>query len=690
MAARSRVMQTEIMANEWMSRVAGCMATALLVAVAACDEGGEDAPCDRGSPEAAEHACVPGPDQVAGNLIMLDDNGAWSWFQDERAIVDTVGERLVFSAVANGLGHGGAQRDADVDVTTFELATGRRSRVTLANVPTRGVGDDHNAAALWQRPDGRYVAMYTGHLHHRDGLPMSFYRIATMPHDGRGWGPERIFTWPTNDTIDPIRHDATYSNLLYLAAEDRLYNIARASDRAPSLMVSDDWGEGWRYGGKLSVTDEIGQAAQYSNGYFKLSSNGVDRFDFIANEHHPEHHDTSIYHGFVRGGRSYDGHGNLVDDDIFDEDAPAPADLAPVWITEGVAEGARHHAWPTDLERDADGNLYALFTTRHGTSSTATFPGQDDHRLLYGRFDGVRWRVAEVAKLGGPLYPSEPDYTGLGAIHPNDPRRIYVSTPIDPRSGIPTAAHEIYEGVTDDDGASWTWRAITWSSTVDNLRPIVPAWDEDHTAVLWLRGTYLSMRSYDLSVVGILDRSSCESTSRITYVDANERNTRRADGSPLGTAVATAAGTVDDRWLWRRAVGNAGTVFSSNEQGDEDAPPLQTTLGRLSAGTYDVFVLHWANPGGDFRIRAGLTSAEMLVLRSKASQLAVPAHFEDGTTVTRTAGAVRMYRSYVGRVELEAGESIEVLVDDTGGGALAQTWYDGLGYARVSRAATCR
>lgn len=688
MAARPGMMKTEPMSNDSPAlgslpaalRILGARALALLAAASACDM--EEATTD--------HAWASAPDRVAGNLIMLDENGGWSWFQDERVIHDAEGQQLVFSSVANYVGHAGERRDADVDVTTFALATGRRTRVAVSNVPTRGVGDDHNAAALWQRPDGRYLAMYTGHLYHRHGVPESFYRITTSPSDGSGWGPEHTFAWPANDTIEPIDDDVTYSNLLYLSAEDRLYNIARAADRTPSIMVSDDRGATWRYAGKLSVTDADGQQGQYSNGYFKLSSNGVDRFDFIATEHHPWHFNTSIYHGYVHGGRTYAGNGNLVDDDIFDEVAPEPAQLASVWRASEVADTSYHHAWTVDLERDEHGGLYALFTTRYGRSIASEFPGDADHRLFYGRFDGSQWHTTELAKMGGPLHPHQKDYTGLGAIHPNDPNKVYVSTPFDPRYGSQTPQYEIYEGVTRDGGASWAWTAITCNSTVDNLRPIIPAWDASHTAVLWLRGRYRHMRAYDLGVVGIIDRSGCESTSRITYVDADESNTTLADGSPLGATAGAWRGRADDRWHERHGFGNAGRVLASNEGGDEDAPRLRTRLDGLAAGTYDVFVFQWAHPAEDWRIQAGLSTSDMLVLRQKASQLATPDHFEDSADVTLLGGSARMYRAYVGRADVPAAGTIDVLVDDVGGGGVQRTWYDGLGYARVSTSTECR
>jgi hypothetical protein len=67
------------------------------------------------------------------------------------------------ASVANASGNDGEQRDADLDVTAFNPCTGTAVTSTLANIPTHDRGDDHNVAALWQRPDGRYLAVYTGH-----------------------------------------------------------------------------------------------------------------------------------------------------------------------------------------------------------------------------------------------------------------------------------------------------------------------------------------------------------------------------------------------------------------------------------------------------------------------------------------------------------------------------------------------
>jgi hypothetical protein len=78
---------------------------------------------------------------------------------------------------------------------------------------------------------------------------------------------------------------------------------------------------------------------------------------------------------------------------------------------------------------------------------------------------------------------------------------MYMSSTVDPRYESILKAHEIFKGVTNDGGRSWSWSPITSNSRMDNLRPIVPIWNEGHVALVWMRGTYRSMHDYDLDIV---------------------------------------------------------------------------------------------------------------------------------------------------------------------------------------------
>jgi hypothetical protein len=168
-------------------------------------------------------------------------------------------------------------------------------------------------------------------------------------------------------------------------------------------------------------------------------------------------------------------------------------------------------AWPTDLQLDADGRPYAIFTVRANDEPKGKASDDDepkrrsiDHRFVYARFDGARWVVHPIAGAGGSLLRTEPDHTGLAALHPRDPDTLFISTPIDPRDGQTTPHYEIYKGVTRDSGATWAWTPMTWRSPVDNLRPIVPVWESDRTALVWLRGKMTAPTAFALAVVGLI------------------------------------------------------------------------------------------------------------------------------------------------------------------------------------------
>jgi hypothetical protein len=108
-----------------------------------------------GTPEA-----LPAPEMVRGEVIVFNDNGAWLWFEDERAVVDQASGTLLVSSVANAAGSGGVDRDGSVELVTYNLASGTADQVVLhAGLEA----DDHDSAALYVRADGRIVAMYSRH-----------------------------------------------------------------------------------------------------------------------------------------------------------------------------------------------------------------------------------------------------------------------------------------------------------------------------------------------------------------------------------------------------------------------------------------------------------------------------------------------------------------------------------------------
>ena len=636
--------------------------------------------CSSGNGPSGTDAPLPEGDAVAGTLVHVTANGAWCWYQDERVVVDTAAHTIILGSVAHGNSIGGAARNGDVDVHSLDLQTGRRRHAILRDrlLAPNNQGDDHMAPALWQRPDDRLLAMYAGH--NNDYL--SRYRRSRAPHDITAWGPEQTFDW---DERIPGGSDmeVTYSNLLYLSAEDRLYNFARTDNRSPNVMVSDDGGASWAYGGKLTYTEET---VGYVNGYFKYATNGVDRIHFVATEHHPRDYSNSIYHGYVEDSASYASDGTLVDDNIFDQDAPPPDAFTTVFDAGTVVEGdTMTHAWTVDLHLSADGRPYTVFQTRANGSTR-------DHRFFYARHDGTQWRTHHLGRAGPGLDEREQDYIGLIALDPNALNTVYASTPVDPRSGDSLGTREIFRGVTPDQGATWTWTALTKHSEAQNLRPVVPDWDAPGTAVFWMRGRYQWQHDYDTAIVGLIDRPG-EQRGPVRYHDAAPGNTRLAEGGALAaTGPAPGPGPSDDRWHERSGIGG-GRVLTAGERGAEDAPALRTVVAPERPGTYDVWAYFWADPAADWRLQAGLEGHTPVLARQISAQRVAPGAVEG--LPARRADSTFLYQMYVGRADVQAGDSIAVRVDDHGLGSdearpdaegAHRTWYDGLGVARVQRA----
>ncbi|HMD61118.1 MAG TPA: BNR-4 repeat-containing protein [Opitutaceae bacterium] len=441
----------------------------------------------------AQPECAAGG--PAGDLIVFNDNGAWCWYQDERVVVDRANGTILAASVAAGEGANGADRAGDVDVASYDLSSGRTSRFVLHHHLL--AQDDHNTPALLIRPDGRYLAVYSKH----NSEKLTYWRASVRPHDAGEWLPERAFDWTPHLAAADAADNVTYSNVFYLSAEKRAYNFARAVNRDPSILVSADQGDSWSYGGKLLTEPRLG----YVNGYTKYASNGIDRVDFIATEHHPRDFNNSVYHGYVRDGRLHKSDGTVVHDNVFGGGGVSQTRLTKVFSAGSVWNGeTMTHAWTMDLHTDGAGRPVCLLSCRANDEPDNT--NYLDHRFFYARFDGSAWHVHQLAKAGACLWPAEQDYTGLAALNPNNPNEVYASTAIDPRDGAALKVHEIFKGVTSDAGATWSWTPVTWDSPVDNLRPTVAIWDAGDTALLWLRGTMSRSQHYNCAIVGVIWR----------------------------------------------------------------------------------------------------------------------------------------------------------------------------------------
>jgi hypothetical protein len=431
-------------------------------------------------------APAPAPAQktnyVAGTLVELNDNGAWSWFSEDRALVQD--SKLIVGSVRSVGTFNGGKDDPDwgnVEVAVYDLAAGTTRRAVLHRHFEQ---DDHNDPALLALPDGRLLALYSKH-----GQERKIYARFSEPGNPLAWGPAAEIVTPGKDGAPFKADNVTYNNLIRLPS-GRLYDFHRGVRLDPNYLVSDDGGQTWKYGGHLLM----GKGG-YSP-YLRYAFDGKDTIHFVATEDHPRNYDTSVYHGFIRDGLIYLSDGKVLGPLSDSTNAPFAA-----WDLTKVFPGdADNVCWVDDLKLDGQGRPCVVFSVKKDGRGTHGKGGMDI-RFHYGRWDGTSWQTHEMAYAGARLYPGEDDYTGLAALDRNDPKVVYLSTDADPVTGKPLVSaadgrrhHELFRGSTPDSGATWRWEPITANSRVDNLRPIVPRWDDPRTALVWMRGTYRNNR----------------------------------------------------------------------------------------------------------------------------------------------------------------------------------------------------
>ena len=443
-----------------------------------------------GAPPAADDAYPA--NYVAGSLIRLNDNGAWSWFMDPRVIVDE-GKIIVGSVRAVGAEAANTSdpRWGNVEIAAYDIPTGTVQTTVLH---PHFQQDDHNAPAFLVRRDGRYLAVYTKHAVER-----KVYWRVSEPHNPLAWGPASALETPGKDITYAGDND-TYSNVFRMP-DGRLFNFFRGVSHDPNYMVSEDEGTTWKYGGRFL----FGKGG-YSP-YLKYAYDGKGTVHFVATEDHPRNYDNSIYHGYLKDGMIFHSNGKPIGP----LSTSTEAQIA-TWDLTRVFQGDPDNvAWMVDIRLDRDDRPYVIFSVQKDGRGLPRGQGGFDLRYHYTRWNGSAWHTEEIAHAGTRLYSGEDDYSGLAALDPNNPDVAYISTDADPVSGAPLISradhkrhYELFRGRRDN-GGRWTWTPITRHSSYDNLRPIIPKWDDRRTALLWMRGSYVHNHGeWYSSVVGLL------------------------------------------------------------------------------------------------------------------------------------------------------------------------------------------
>jgi putative BNR repeat neuraminidase len=403
---------------------------------------------------------------LAREPIVLNPDGAWCWFQDERALA--YDDKLSVASIG---------RTGNVQVTTWDF---RKGTVAIATLREKFPVDDHNVPGLLLRNDGRLMAFYTEHGGLRSHNPMNL-RVSAGPRDAGAWEPEQSFS-------AGVETGASYANPFQLSAEhNRIYLFWRGIDFNPNWSASDDGGRTWSTAAN-HIYHQRGERP-----YVKYASNGVDTIHFAYTDGHPNRpYRNNLYHAYYRNGGLYRSDGTFV----------RKLAEGPLQVTEGTriydGASASGEAWVWDIHLDPRGWPVVVYTSH---------PDPLDQRYRYARWNGKAWEDQQIAYAGKRLYPAEAYYAGGIALDPDNLNTVYISSDVDISSGKPQAGghYEISKGTTRDGGKTWTWTALTRNSTVDNLRPIVPAHHPGATFVLWYRGLYTSYTRFATEVVAYTD-----------------------------------------------------------------------------------------------------------------------------------------------------------------------------------------
>jgi len=381
--------------------------------------------------------------------IRYAPEGAWCWIHDPRAV--HANGKTFFGAVAD---------NGDIVIYSYEHTTKKLEKFVLhAGLEF----DDHDYPAILILPNGSLMAVYSKHS---DGVIR--YRISTNPYDISSWGPEI-----TIDVPDPV----TYPTPVYLPAENRIYIFYRTGTYRHqwALVYSDDMGQTWH--GPIVFYEKPGVTSS-AHQYFKIITNGYDKI-FFALSGHPELEYSSIYFMYYKNGTFYRIDGTPIAN--LTSGLPITRDRMDVvydWTTTG------RYAWVWDIAIDEDENPIIAFAAFTSTSS---------HYYYYARWNGTAWEVYEVTFAGGSIEESgqDPYYSGGISIDKEEPNIIYFSKQ-DPETG----QFEIYKGITNDGGKTWTFIQLTKYSAYENIRPVAVVNGTD-IQVIWVYGAYNAYWDYD-------------------------------------------------------------------------------------------------------------------------------------------------------------------------------------------------
>ncbi len=418
----------------------------------------------------------PLPGDAAHFTTFMKDTG-WCWYEDPRAIIHD--GKLIIGGISGQSG--------DARVGIYDLKADKiDGAVVLHEAFER---DDHDSPVFHVRPDGSLLAVYAKHGHEK----IHHYRISD-PADYLKWGEPMEYHHDYDD-----ERGVTYMNLYTMKDEGLLYCFFRDGNHFnPAFITSSDEGATWGNYHHF-ITHDIGSRQRPYARYLQVDENTVG---ICFTDAHPRQYGNSLYYAEFRHGAFYNVDGSkikeLSEGPLVTVQAEKIYKGSEIKEWKGNTHSVTNAAWTVATESDAEGNPFIAYSVYHTHSN---------HHYRVASWDGKKWNDRQIAFGGKCLYDMESSYTGLMAFDPENPKRIYISTDVDPSTGKDTGGvHEIYtaEIGPGDDVSTIKWQAITQGSKYKNIRPIVVAGD-GYKVLMWLGGApWRHFQDYETDAIGMV------------------------------------------------------------------------------------------------------------------------------------------------------------------------------------------
>ena len=392
---------------------------------------------------------------AAGAITQITNDGAWTWFNDPRAIVD-----------GNTLVSGWMTLSGHVMVGRTDLSTGVTTTADLYGQFFQS--DDHDNPAFLKNPDGSYTAYFAPH----GGASV---RVRNFTIDATT-GAITLGSLTTLNESSQVSGSSgwTYANPYRLSAENKTYLFSRGPNFNPVVRTRDDSTGNWGIASTLVSNPN-------QRPYVKYESNNVDRIGFTFTDAHPRNVDNNVYYAYLKNGSYWRADGTKIKDVSAGAITPADMSGSVGTVFNHLANPAvtGDNSWVWDIATDKTGHPVIAYTT---------FPSDTQHQYHWARWDGAKWDDKTMIANAGPYIgdAAEANYSAGIALDHTDPTITYVSW-------MNAGTWNLQQWKLNDDNKTWASELIAngFGPADENVRPYVPLNRPANTEmVMWLRGQY--------------------------------------------------------------------------------------------------------------------------------------------------------------------------------------------------------